>query len=180
MPINWAWVVDRLHRLIRNHPYTIVAAALCLTALSFTYTRGHLEFWTERNVLISQKSPSAMLYGEYRKEFKDDYVILILRSKDLRQAKRFASDLGKRMEADRETIQEVFYRIPMETFKRQALLFLEPQEIEDLRTKIEKHQDLLERLASSPGLLTLLRTINEQISRALVSTAVSGLFSEPK
>jgi hopanoid biosynthesis associated RND transporter like protein HpnN len=180
MPINWAWVVDRLHRLIRNHPYTIVAAALCLTALSFTYTRGHLEFWTERNVLISQKSPSAMLYGEYRKEFKDDYVILILRSKDLEQAKRFASELGKRMEADRETIQEVFYRIPMETFKRQALLFLEPQEIEDLRTKIEKHQDLLERLASSPGLLTLLRTINEQISRALVSTAVSGLFSEAK
>jgi hopanoid biosynthesis associated RND transporter like protein HpnN len=178
MRINWAWVADRLHRLIRNHPYAIVAAALCLAALSFAYTRGHLEFWTERNVLISQKSPSAMLYGEYRKEFKDDYVILVLRSKDLEQAKRFASDLGKRMEADRDTIQEVFYRIPMETFRRQALLFLDPQEIEDLHTKIEKHQDLLQRLASSPGLLTLLRTINEQISRALVRTAISGLFSE--
>jgi hypothetical protein len=178
--INGDWAADRLHRLIRNHPYAIVGAALCLAVLSLTYTRGHLEFWTERNVLISQKSPSAILYGEYRKEFKDDYVILVLRSKDLEQAKRFASDLGKRMEADRETIQEVFYRIPMETFRRQALLFLEPHEIEDLRTKIEKHQDLLERLASSPGLLTLLRTINEQISRALVSTAVSGLFSEAK
>ena len=178
MSINWAWAADRLHRLIRNHPYTIVAVALCLAALSLTYTRDHLEFWTERSVLISQRSPSAKLYREYRKEFKDDYVILVLRSKDLEQAKRFASDLGKRMEADRDTIQEVFYRIPMETFRRQALLFLEPQEIEDLTDKIAKHQNLLERLSSSPGLLTLLRTINEQISRALVRTAISGLFSE--
>ena len=178
MRINWAGVANGLLRLIRNHPYKIVAASLCLAALSLQYTRGHLEFWTERNVLISQKSHSAMLYREYRKEFKDDYLILVLQSKDLEQAKRFASELGKRMEADQETIQEVFYRIPMETFRRQALLFLEPQEIEDLHAKIAKHHDLLERLASSPGLLTLLRTVNEQISRALVRTAVSGLFSE--
>ncbi len=177
MRVNWATVADGLYRLIRNHPYKIVVAGLCLAALSFQYTRGHLEFWTERNVLISQKSRSARLYREYRKEFKDDYVILVLRSKDPEQAKRFASELGKRMEADRETIQDVFYRIPMETFRRQALLFLEPKELEDLHAKIEKHHDLLERLASSPGLLTLLQTVNEQISRALVRTAVSGLFS---
>ena len=86
MRVNWATVADRLYRLIRDHPYKIVVASLCLAALSFQYTRGHLEFWTERNVLISQKSRSAMLYREYRKEFKDDYVILVLRSKDLEQA----------------------------------------------------------------------------------------------
>ena len=134
MGINWAWAADRLHRLIRNHPYAIGGAALCLAVLSLTYTRGHLEFWTERNVLISQKSPSAILYGEYRKEFKDDYVILVLRSKDLEQAKRFASDLGKRMEADRETIQEVFYRIPMETFRRQNAQLVEA--IETFRRRV--------------------------------------------
>jgi hypothetical protein len=178
MRTNWVWAADRLQRFIRNHPFKIVAAGLCLAALSFLYTRAHLEFWTERNVLISQKSTAAKLYREYRKEFKDDYVILILRSKDLEQAKRFASELGKRMETDRDMIQEVFYRIPLETFQRQALLLLEPKEIEDLTRKIVQHQDLLERLASSPGLLTLLRTINQQISRALVRTAVSGLFSD--
>ncbi len=178
MRINWAWAAERLHRLILDRPYWILLVALCLAGVSFAYTRGHLEFWTERNVLISQESRSSVLYREYRREFKDDYVVLILRSRDLEQAKRFASELGARMKAERDAIQEVFYRIPMETFRRQALLFLEPEEIRDLHDKISKHQDLLERLASSPGLLTLLRTINEQISRALVRTAVSGLFSD--
>jgi hypothetical protein len=177
MRTRWAWTAELLQRLIRNHPLKILTAGLVLAVLSFHYTRGHLEFWTERSVLISQESPSAALYREYRNEFQDDYVILILRSKDLEQAKRFASRLGDRMEADRETIQEVFYRIPVETFRRQALLFLEPEEIDDLASRIEKHRDLLERLASSPTLLTLLRTVNEQISRGLVQTAVSGLFS---
>ena len=175
--MTWARVAGGLHRLILRHPCKIVVVGLCLATLSFLYKRSHLEFWTERNVLISQKSRSAKLYREYRKEFKDDYVILVLRSKDMEEAKRFASDLGRRMEADQDTIQEVFYRIPMKTFRRQALLFLEPKEIDDLHAKIAKHRDLLERLASSPSLLTLLRTINEQISRALVRTAVSGLFS---
>jgi hopanoid biosynthesis associated RND transporter like protein HpnN len=178
MGITWARIASALHRFIQRHPYAIVGAAICLSALSFTYTRGHLEFWTERSVLISQKSPAAIKYSDYRKEFKDDYVILILRSKDLEQAKRFALALGERLEADQETIQEVFFRIPMETFQRQALLFLEPEEITDLHAKIAKHQDLLKRLASSPDLVTLLRTINEQISRALVRTAISGLFSQ--
>ena len=180
MRLNWVRVAGGLHRLILRHPFAIVVVSLCLAALSFLYTRGHLEFWTERNVLISQNSRAAELYRQYRKEFKDDYVILVLRSRDLEQAKRFASDLGRRMEADRDTIQDVFYRIPMKTFRRQALLFLDPQEIDDLHAKIEKHRDLLERLASSPSLLTLLRTINEQISQALVRTAVSGLFSGKK
>lgn len=177
MGMSWTRLASGLHRLICRHPLWIVATCLCLGALSLTYTRGHLEFWTERNVLISQKSPSAVRYREYREEFKDDYLILVLRSKDLELAKRFASELGSRLEADRETMQEVFYRIPMETFRRQALLFLEPAEIADLYNKIEKHRDLLERLAAHPGLLTLLQTVNEQISRALVRTAVSGLFS---
>ena len=170
MRIHWAGIASGLHKFIRSNTYGIVAAGACLAVLGLYYTRGHLEFWTERNVLISQQSASAKLYRQYRKEFKDDYLILVLPSKDLEKAKGFASELGKRLETE-ETIQEVFYRIPMETFRRQALLFLDPEEIEDLHTKIAKHQDLLERLASSPGLLTLLRTVNEQISRALVRTA---------
>ena len=178
MRIHWAQIASGLERLIRRHPFAIVGASLCLAVFSLFYARGHLTFWTERNVLISQTSPSAIRYREYREEFRDDYVILVHRSKDLEQAKRFVSALGERLEADTETIQEVFYRIPMENFRRQALLFLEPHEIDDLHAKIAKHQDLLERLASSPGLVTLLRTMNEQISRALVRTAISGLFSE--
>jgi uncharacterized protein len=174
---TWEKIAFRLHSGLVHRPFTVLAAALVLTGLSLWYTRGHMEFWTERNVLLSQKSPSAMRYHDYRQEFKDDYLIIVLSSKDLEQAKRFASRLGERLEDDPESVKEVFYRIPPEQFKRQALLFLEPEKIEELRIKMEKNRDLLVQLAGSPGLIDLLKTVNQRISRALVGTAVSGLFS---
>ncbi len=178
MRLSWLRASSALHRFLLSHPLATLAGGLLLALLSILVTREHLEFWTERNVLTSQDSPEAARYRAYRREFKDDYVILVVRSKDVEEGKRFASVLGRRLEEEQSTVQEVFYRIPLEEFRRQALLFLEPAEIDDLRTKISKHRELLERLARSPGLVTLLRTVNEQISRALVSTAVSGLFSE--
>ena len=174
----WTRTASRLHRLIKYSPWGIVAAGLVLAALSLLVARGHLEFWTERNVLLSQESPSAQRYRAFKKEFKDDYLLLVLTSKDLDRAKRFATALGERLEADPVPVQEVFYRIPPEQFRRQALLYLEPGELETLRDRISKHQGLLARLSSSPDLSTLLRVINEEISRALVRTAVSGLFAE--
>jgi len=178
--LSWKRTASALFRLISRHPFLIIAAALVLAFLSLAYTRGHLEFWTERNVLLSQKSPSTIRYKTYRREFPDDYLIIVLESKDLEASKRFASLLGERLENDPVPVKQVFYRIPPESFQRQALLFLEPEEIRDLRSKIEKHQELLHGLASSPDLVNLLRTVNRRISRALVKTAVSGLFAEEK
>jgi len=174
----WNRVALRLHRVVTRRPFTVLAAALLLAGLSLWYTLGHLEFWAERNVMLSQQSPSAMRYLEYRHEFSDDYVIIVLSSKDLDAAKRFAAALGQRLEGDPDAVKEVFYRIPPEQFERQALLFLEPDKIAELREKVEKNRDLLESLAASPGVVNLLRTVNRRISSALVQTAVSGLFSE--
>jgi len=174
----WNKVALFLHRVISRHPFTVLAAALILTGLSLWYTRGHLEFWTERNILLSQKSPSAMNFMEYRREFPDEYIIIVLSSKDLEAAKRFADRLADRLENDPVPVKKVFSRIPPDQFQRQALLFLEPDKIVELREKIEKNQDLLARLAASPGLVNLLKSVNRRISSALVQTAVSGLFSE--
>jgi len=105
-------------------------------------------------------------------------LIIVFSSKDLETSKRFASLLGERLEQDPAPVKELFCRISPESFERQALLFLEPEEIRDLNSKITQHRDLLLRLASSPDLTVLLSTINQRISRALIKTAVSGLFAE--
>ena len=173
----WTRTASRLHRLIKYSPWGIIAAGLVLAALSLLAARGRLEFKTERNVLLSQESPSAQRYRAFKAEFPDDYLLLVLTSKNLDEAKRFAAALGERLEADPVPVQEVFYRIPPEQFRRQALLFLSPGELETLRARISKHEELLVRLSATPDLATLLAVVNEQISRALVQTAVSGLFA---
>ena len=120
----WEKIALCLHRMISRHPLLVVVVALALAAVSFLYTWSHFNFWTERSVLISQKSPSAMRYHDYRQEFPDDYLIIVLSSRDVEEAKRFAAKLGQRLENDPVPVREVFYRIPPETFQRQALLFL--------------------------------------------------------
>lgn len=171
-------VLSRLCNLVVKRPLWLLAGSFVLAAASLFYSGEHLTFWTERNVLLSQDTLPARLYHAYRQEFPDDYLILVVSSEDLDRAKAFASLLGQRLEADPVPVREVFYRIPSELFRRQALLFLDTEDIETLRTKITKHRELLERLAASPDLVTLLETMNTQISKALVRTAVSGLFGE--
>jgi len=178
MDISWGKVSSRLYRMISGRPFLILAVTGILCLASIYYVRGHLEFWTERNVLMAQDSPATLRYGDYRKEFPDDYLIIVRSSKDLETSKRFASLLGERLEQDPAPVKELFCRISPESFERQALLFLEPEEIRDLNSKITQHRDLLLRLASSPDLTVLLSTINQRISRALIKTAVSGLFAE--
>jgi len=172
--------LSRLCGLVVRGPLWVLAGALALTVASFLYSGEHLTFWTERSVLLSQDTLPARLYHAYRQEFPDDYLILVVSSQDLDQSKTFASLLGQRLEADPVAVREVFYQIPLERFRRQALLFLDSEEIETLRARITKHKELLERLAASPDLVTLLETMNTQISKALVRTAVSGLFGEEK
>ena len=174
----FAGVIPFLFRIVSGHPLLVAPGAFSLALLSLAFTGGNLEFWTERNVLLSQKNPFAKQYQAYRREFPDDYLILVVNSKDLDRAKQFASELGERLQADPVPVQEVFYRIPMEQFQRQALLYLDAEEIDTLRERISRHGRILEQLAASPDLMTLLGTVNDQISRTLVRTAVSGLFSD--
>jgi hopanoid biosynthesis associated RND transporter like protein HpnN len=171
-------VIAFLVRIVSAHPLLVAAGSFALAFLSLAFTRDHLAFWTERNVLLSQKNPFVKHYQAYRREFPDDYLILVVTSNDLDRAKQFASELGERLQADPVPVQEVFYRIPMEQFRRQALLYLDAEEIDTLRERISAHRRLLEQLAATPDLTTLLGTINHQISRTLVSKAVSGLFGD--
>lgn len=171
-------ILSRLCDLVVKRHMWLLVGSFALAAASLLYSAEHITFWTERNVLLSQNTLPAKLYHAYRQEFPDDYLILVLSSEDLDRSKAFASLLGQRLEADPVPVREVFYRIPLELFRRQALLFLDAEDLETIRTRITKHKELLERLAASPDLVTFLETMNTQISKALVRTAVSGLFGE--
>lgn len=158
-------------------PKTILVVSLLLAVLSVIYAVKNIEFWTARSELLSPKNPFYKIYKEYRSEFGDDEVVIVLESADLRRAKQCANLLGKRLEKE-DFIQEVFYRVPPQVFHGNALLYLSVEDLEDLRDKLERHQTFLERVSSSPDLFTLLDAINGEISRALVKVAIVNLLGE--
>ncbi|MBI4208216.1 MAG: MMPL family transporter [Deltaproteobacteria bacterium] len=165
--------------LVCRFPWTVLIVSFLIAVASVVFTVEKIEFITARSELLSPKNPFYQIYKDYRAEFGDDEVVVVVEGDDLDRARELANRLGERFEKE-DFIQEVFYRIPPEIFQGNALLYLSVEELEDLREKLERHQDFLTEVTATPDLATLLNAINTEINKALVRTAVIGLLGETK
>ena len=161
------------------YPKSVVFVATLSAFLSLLYTATTLGFKTSRLDLVFSKERYSRLYQEYDKEFeKLDRIVIAVQSADRDRAKAFAVSLANRLEADKENFEKVFYRFDMDALKGRALLYLSYDDLLALRRKLEKHQELIEKLAASPGLNQLFELINREITSAMVSRVFTGFLLE--
>ena len=55
---------------------------------------------------------------------------------------------------------EIFYRVQPEAFKKWALLYLEPKQLQEIKAKLREHQPLLTALATQPSLTRFFQGVN--------------------
>lgn len=168
-----------LARVALTYPRTITTFAILLSLLSILSTIAKLEFKTSRLDLVSSREKSHQLFRQYRQEFGEpSRIAVVIQGNDRKRAEAFATDLGNRLAAQGEQIEEVFYRIDLEPFKQKALFYLSKEELLDLRRKLEEHQELLRALAASPGLNSFFELINREITSGLVGHLFTGFLLE--
>lgn len=168
---------NRIEILAYHHPVSVLAAAVLLACLSFWYTAEHLTFNTSRGDLISPDLKFHRLFKEYRKDFNDfDGMIVVVEGERPEAQRRFADALVERLQPRRELFSEIYYKVDTEYFKDKSLLYLEPSEIRELGEKLESHHDFLERINRSPGLNTLLESINREISAGMVGSLMTDFL----
>ncbi|MEE8259749.1 MAG: MMPL family transporter, partial [Nitrospinaceae bacterium] len=159
------------------HPWWVLSVSLILAALSIWFTAAHLQFNTLREDLISKDMKFHALYQQYRERFKDfDGMIVVVEGEQPEAMKQFADQLVERLQNQSEISSEVYYKVDTSYFKDKSLLFLEPDALEQLEDKLRSHQDFLEQLNASPGLNTLLRSLNREISSGVVDTLLTDLL----
>jgi hopanoid biosynthesis associated RND transporter like protein HpnN len=73
---------------------------------------------------------------------------------------------------------QLFYHIDPETFKRSALLYLEPQDLDKIKNRLLEQQDLLSGLAADPSLTTFYRLVNDRIARAMIGKIFTGFLAD--
>jgi len=171
-------------RLLRTVAHSIITYArstlvLCLgfAAFAANYTVQHLGFISGRNDLIAPDKQYVQLDEQYTKEFAGlDQLVVAVKPRDVQQGKEFVARLAKVLAEDTTHVGEVFYRIDTSSLEGKKLLYLPPEDLHSLRSDLEEYQGLVRNLTTAPGLNTLLRSLNEQVSAGMVSHLVSGLL----
>ena len=159
------------------HPWWVLSVSLILAALSLWFTATHLQFNTLREDLISRDMKFHEVYQQYRERFKDfDGMIVVVEGEQPDAMKQFADQLVERLQNQTEISSEIYYKVDTGYFKNKSLLFLEPDSLKQLEDKLRSHQDFLEQVNASPGLNTLLRSLNREISSGVVDTLLTDLL----
>ena len=159
------------------HPWWVLSVSLILAALSLWFTATHLQFNTLREDLISKDMEFHEVYQQYRDRFKDfDGMIVVVEGEQPDAMKQFTDQLVERLQNQAEISSEIYYKVDTGYFKNKSLLFLEPDALKRLEDKLRSHQDFLEQVNASPGLNTLLRSLNREISSGVVDTLLTDLL----
>lgn len=166
-----------LARLTTTFPWTVLVCSVVVAILALFYTVQHLEFIAGRNDLISPDKRYLQLDEEYANEFMGvDQLVVVVEPRDVYQGKDFAARLGAILARDTVHVEEVFYRIDTTSLEGKKLLYLSAEDLRSLHDNLEEHRDLVRDLTTAPGLNTLFRAINQQVSSGMVSHIVKGFL----
>src|SRR5499426_3469658 len=157
-------------RLSITFPWTTLFMAVVLAILSIWYTSHHLKFETSRNALVAQKARYIQHFEEIDKDFYDlDSFIVVVEPPYLERGKQFVNALVPRLRADTQHFSRVIDKIDTSSLEGKKLLLLSPEDLRTLQQRLQDAQTLLTNLAAAPGLQQLLASVNQEISKALVS-----------
>src|SRR6266404_1197914 len=173
-------LLELLAHLAYQYPWRVIVVGVVLAAASLAITAQWLAFQTSRDDLISPSKEYVRIYKAYQREFGDtDDLVIVVEGNDLRQSKAFTRALAERLEKDPAAAREVLYRIDPDAFRGKALMYLSPAELTDLKSKLQEHRTVVDTIGADPSLATLLRSINREISSALVGHLVSSFLGSP-
>ena len=160
-----------------THPWPVLIGCVALAVVASLYTVQHMEFVTGRNDLISSDKRYVQLDDEYSEEFEGiDQIVVVVEPRDVQEGKNFVARLGARLAQDTDHVAEVFYHIDTSSLEGKKLLYLSPDDLRSLHDNVEEYGDLIRDLTTAPGVNTLLRSINQQVSSGMVSHLVSGFL----
>jgi predicted RND superfamily exporter protein len=160
-----------------TYPKIVLLLCLAGTVLASIYAVQSVGFVAGRSDLISREKRYVQLYEEYANEFMGlDQVLVVVEPVNEQQGKDFVSRLGELLERDRVHIGEVFSRLDTTALEGKKLLYLSPEALRTLHQQLKAHEKLVHDLTTTPGLNTLFRAINEQMSAGMTSHLVSGFL----
>lgn len=156
----------------------LIAFLTAFGAVAFTATK--LEMITDQLELIRKDHPLIALSDKldpFNVETRRRFDVVIEAPSPAR-AVAFVDELSKRIAADPAHFQNMFYRVDPEPFKEWQLLYIDENDLVDLKDKMASHETLLQGFARSPELLSFLRLLNQEMASRMVGEFFTGFLEE--
>ncbi len=157
----------------------IILVSVVLAVLSVYYAYHHLGFRTNRSDLVAGDQSLVLLGEKINQDFgsRDDLVVVVENGHPSR-TKAFAEALAAELRRHPEEFPEIFYRLRPEAFQKWALLYLEPEQLQELGGKLAEHQTLLAGLAAEPSLSRFFQKVNREFTGSLLGELFVGFLEE--
>jgi hopanoid biosynthesis associated RND transporter like protein HpnN len=179
---------DNLHRScvgmlrgIRICAWPIIMVSLLLAGLAVYYTFHHLVISTSRNDLLASDQHLLKLSGKMDRAFGGrDGLVVVVENGHPKQTTQFADALAAELRRYPDRFPELFYRVDPEQFKRWALLYLDTDDLRQLKDNLVSQKRLVAGLAADPRLTTFYQLVNEQMARTMIGNLFTGFLEEEK
>jgi hopanoid biosynthesis associated RND transporter like protein HpnN len=171
-----------LVRLAVAAPWLTLLVTVALAGASLWYGKTYLEFQTSRNALVSSRARYIQIEKAMNADFANlDAIIVVVEPSRLERGKQFVDALATRLREDTQHFATVVEKIDTTSLEGKKLLLLSPADLRTLRQRLEDAQDFITDITTTPGLQRLLVSINQEISKALVSHLTTSFLesSEP-
>jgi uncharacterized protein len=166
-------------RSYRRWAWPLLAVAVALAVASVYYTVTHLAIRTSRNDLVASNQRLIQQTEKMDRAFGGrDGMVVVVENGHPKRAIKFVNELATELRRYPEHFPELFYQVDPERFKRSALLYLEPQDLDKIKQSLLKQQDLLSGLAADPRLTTFYRLVNDRIARSMIGELFTGFLSD--
>ena len=159
--------------------WPLLAVAVALAVASVYYTVTNLTIRTSRNDLVASNHRLIQQTEKMDRSFGGrDGMVVVVENGHPKRAIKFANELAAELRRYPDHFPELFYKVDPERFKRSALLYLEPQDLDKIKDGLLKQEDLLAGLAADPRLTTFYRLVNDRITRSMIGELFTGFLAD--
>ena len=167
--------------LCRRRALAVVLAALALAAGSLVYAAGHLAFDTDTAKLIDARVPFRQREAALDRAFPQntDLLAIVIDGAAADVAEDASAALAKRLADEPHLFKTVRRPDGGEFFKKNGLLFLSTQEVQDTTERIIAAQPLIGSLAADPSLRGLFGALGLALEGVTRGEAKLPAFDRP-
>ena len=168
-----------LVRALFRSAWLVIVFSLLMTAISVYYALNHLSMRTSRGDLVGTDLRIMRLSEEMDRQFGSrDNLAVVVENSDPQHCIQFVEALAAELEQYPQNFRELFFRVDPQKFKHWALLYLEQEQLLELKAKFSDHQKELRALSSDPRLNRFFQVVNEEITRAMLGHLFTGFLQE--
>lgn len=168
-----------LFRIMRRAAWPIIIFSLLTAALSIWYSYKNLRFSTSRSDLVASDQRLIQVSRELERQFGDrDQFVVVVENGEPARSIRFAEALAEELRKHPDHFPQLFYRVDPEPFKKWALLYPDVEELQELKSKLSEHRQILVSIAAEPNLTQFFQVVNQEITRAMIGELFTAFLKD--